>query len=86
MVSLRLTTTSMVEKPRLAWVLGGDWLAGAAAVSVEDRATSGVISRSRGNATSVATIAASPTWSRYADRVGSPGMADLMKFGTIYTT
>ena len=31
-------------------------------------------------------MATSPIWSSYAERVGSPGMADLMKIGTIYTT
>ena len=77
----------MVEKPRLAsCVPGADWLAGAAGASVEGLAASGGISRSRGNATSAATMATSPIWSRYAERVGSPGMADLMKIGTIYTT
>ena len=41
---------------------------------------------SRGSATSAATMATSPICSRQAVRVESPGMADLMKIGTIYTT
>ena len=86
-MSLRLTTTSIVEKPRLAsWrAAGGDSRIGGLDAAVHARLATAVRG-SRGNATSAATMATSPTWSRQADRVESPGMADLMKIGTIYTT
>jgi hypothetical protein len=82
MVSLRLTTTSIVEKPTLA-SRGFTGSATGAAGKASGTARGGC---ARGRIARTPAIANSPNCSTQALLVDSPGIADLMKIGTIYTT